>query len=554
MSGSEEQASEQHGLISALRSLIIAGMMACVVMSLVGLVQRIVPYWPGGYLALLAFVVCLEGIVTERLVKEHSLGVGAKTEFRVAEWVIIMIIVRLVLSLLGGWSSLAYDASRWLANPTAIFDAAYITTGIVLLLVWQTSISLVNDLLLLETSPADDPAPPITSAEYWIWIGRPKNRVDTQAAMGRLSRTFSWGGVLLLLFAGLARLDIELVTRLAHPSTPGIVLNALVYFLLGLAFLGQARYATLRSQWRGEGIDIAPQVGRRWAVLGITFVSAVAVAVTVLPTGYSADLLQALYVGATGIINPVIHFLMWILSAILFVVTLILQLFSGDDVVPQPPAAPSPRPPPPETLPPAVEGLAWLELLRTLLFWGVLAWIVGYSFYRYFQQRSDLWATLKQIRLLRWLVDLWRTLLRGSRHAAKRAREGLSAALKWVRPRLAAPDRPWRFVSLRSLTKRQLVRYFYLSTLRRAAEVGWRRKPSQTPYEYQGTLEEKALESEEDVAVLTQAFVEARYDVRDFSAEEASVVKRVWQRMKALLRQARRDRDKTGSLDQTDTD
>ncbi|MFH1929324.1 MAG: DUF4129 domain-containing protein [Chloroflexota bacterium] len=562
MSGSETRTGEgpplvdppQLGtnLVGTIRSLLIAGMMACVVVSLVGVVQRVAPYWPGQYLALLAFVVCLEGIATERLLKGYSLGSGTRLQVRVVEWVLILVVLRLVLSLLGGWASLAGDVSRWLADPGAIFDAAYLTTALILLIVWQTSISLANDLLLLETSAYVEPAPPTTSDRFWIWITRPKDRADTQAAMRHLSSVFSGGGVLLLIFTGLAHLDLQLLVRLEHPSTSGIVLTALVYFILGLALLSQAQFSSLHYQWQFDGIEVSPRIAPRWAVLGIASVAAVALVALLLPTGYSVGLLQALYVALIGIFDVVVRFLMGILSAILLVLTYILQFFFGSDVAPQAPSIPSPPPRLPEPAPTTAEGVAWLDLLRTAFFWVLLVWIVGYSFYQYFRQRSDLWSKLKGVGLLTWFVGLWRAFFQGSRQVVAKAREGLRAAIKWIGPRIAPSLLRKRFLSLRSLTKRELVRYFYLSTVRRAGEVGWRRKLSQTPYEYQEALAEEAPASEVDVAVLTQAFVEARYDVREFSPEETHVVKQAWQRVRTLLRRARRDRDKSGSSDQSE--
>ncbi len=545
MSGSETAANQKDQLVLAIRSLLIAGMMACVIVSLVGLVRRIVPYWPGQYLIPLAFFTCLEGIATERLLQGHSFRLGGKIKLRVAEWVIIMVALRLILSLLGGWTNLVHDASRWLANPAAIFDLAFLATGLILLAVWQTSIFLARDLLILETSPADDPAPAITSDEYWIWITRPRNRPDTQAATRHLSSTFLWGGVLLLLFSGLAHLDLQLLVRLEHASTPGIILNALVYFLLGLALLSQAHFAALHSQWLGEEIEVGPRIGPRWAVLGLASVSAVALVAILLPTNYSAGLLQALHVGATRIFTPILRVLMWLLSAVLLVLAYILRFLFGSDVAPRPPSAPPRLSLPQEVPAPGGGGLAWFELLRTLVFWVVLAWIVGYSSYQYFRQRSDLWSKLKRVPLLGWLTDLWKALFHGSRHLVARAREGLRAALELISSRVTVPDLPWRFISLRSLTKRELVRYFYLSTVRRAGQAGRPRGPSQTPYEYQEALEKHVPSSEADVALLTQAFVEARYDVREFSPEEANVVKQAWQRVKALLREAKKDRDGT---------
>jgi len=530
-------------LVGTIRSLLIAGMMACVVVSLVGVVQRVAPYWPGQYLALLAFFVCLEGISTERLLKGHSLGSGIRLQVRVVEWVLILVVLRLVLSLLGGWASLAGDVSRWLADPGAIFDVAYLITALILLIVWQTSISLANDLLLLETSAYVEPAPPTTSDRFWIWITRPKDRADTQAAIRHLGTVFSGGGVLLLICTGLAHLDLQLLVRLEHPSTSGVVLTALLYFVLGLALLSQAQFSSLHYQWQFDEIEVSPRIASRWAVLAIASVAAVALVALLLPTGYSVGILQALYVAVVGIFNVVVRFLMGILSTILLVLSYILGFLFGSEVAPESPSTPSPPPRLPEPVPSATEGVAWLELLRTAFFWVLLVWIVGYSFYHYFRQRSDLWSKLKGIGLLTWFVGLWRAFFQGSRQVVARARQGLRAAMKRIGPRIAPMSLRKRFLSLRSLTKRELVRYFYLSTVRRAGEVGWQRKPAQTPYEYQEALAEEAPASEVDVVALTQAFVEARYDVREFSPEEAHVVKQAWQRVRAVLRRAKRGRE-----------
>jgi len=537
MSGSEEDGSRGQGVVMTIRSLIIAGMMACVVMSLVGLLRRIAPHWPGEYLALLTFFVCLEGMATERQLRERSTDPTSKLKARLAEGVIILIVLRVVLSLLSGWTNLLRDMYRWLGDPLTIFDPGYLLTSLILLLVWLSAIALARDLSLLESSPTRVSAPPITSSEYWIWITRPRGGADSQAAIQHLNAAFLQGGILLLLFAGLSRIDIKLATHLAHPSTPGIILNALIYFILGLALLSQAHFAILRSRWDEEGLEVVPGIGQRWAILALASVSVVGLVALLLPTNYSAGILETLYTAAWWIVSPIARALLWIASWLLVILGSILQFIFGNSAVPGTPRKP---PPPPEMQPPVSGGLGWIELLRTLLFWALLMGIVGYSFYHYFRARGGLWSKLKRIRLMSWLVGLWRALLRGGRRAAALARVGLDATLKRLRPSVSPPSPPWRFISLRSLSKRELVRYFYLSIVRRAGQIGWRRRPSQTPYEYQEVLEERAAEASGDVAALTQAFVESRYSMRDFSPEEAGAVKQAWRRVRAFLRQAAR--------------
>jgi hypothetical protein len=80
-----------------------------------------------------------------------------------------------------------------------------------------------------------------------------------------------------------------------------------------------------------------------------------------------------------------------------------------------------------------------------------------------------------------------------------------------------------------------LVRYFYLSTERRAAQAGQPRGTAQTPYEYQAELDRRFPELEPDLEGLTEAFVGARYSRRSVEKEEAAAAKTLWQRIKAVL-------------------
>jgi hypothetical protein len=87
-----------------------------------------------------------------------------------------------------------------------------------------------------------------------------------------------------------------------------------------------------------------------------------------------------------------------------------------------------------------------------------------------------------------------------------------------------------------------LVRYFYLSAARRAAQAGGARSPGQTPYEYQAALDRRFPDLEPDLAGLTDAFVQARYSLDQIERAEAEAVKPLWQRIKAALRRWRAQR------------
>ncbi|MBC7237421.1 MAG: DUF4129 domain-containing protein, partial [Chloroflexi bacterium] len=140
-------------------------------------------------------------------------------------------------------------------------------------------------------------------------------------------------------------------------------------------------------------------------------------------------------------------------------------------------------------------------------------------------------------RFLRWIRSFWKRLSRSAREASRRLQQR-------VRQRLAArtagaPSRRG-FLSLRQLSPRERVRYFYLSMVHHSAREGLGRRASQTPIEYEQVLIREIPEIAEEIHVLTQHFVEARYTEHDVSRERAYQARSVWQQIKRLLALRRR--------------
>jgi hypothetical protein len=79
--------------------------------------------------------------------------------------------------------------------------------------------------------------------------------------------------------------------------------------------------------------------------------------------------------------------------------------------------------------------------------------------------------------------------------------------------------------------------------IRRGAEQGLQRKPSQTPSEYAVPLEQAIPAAREDIHSITTAFVTARYSRHDVNIKEADFIKRIWERIRrALQRRARSEK------------
>jgi hypothetical protein len=96
---------------------------------------------------------------------------------------------------------------------------------------------------------------------------------------------------------------------------------------------------------------------------------------------------------------------------------------------------------------------------------------------------------------------------------------------------LPRPD----LIRLRSLDPRRQIYFFYLAMVRRGAEQGLTRKPSQTPSEYAAALGRALPESGEDIESITEAFVQARYSRRHVDSNMIERVKATWGRIRRAL-------------------
>jgi hypothetical protein len=92
---------------------------------------------------------------------------------------------------------------------------------------------------------------------------------------------------------------------------------------------------------------------------------------------------------------------------------------------------------------------------------------------------------------------------------------------------------------LNSLSPRERIWYFYLSTVKRAAEKGVVRGKAETPLEFSADLKAEWPEAEEDLDALTDAFLAARYSRREPGEEDVNPVKKRWRQVKSSLRRRR---------------
>jgi hypothetical protein len=517
-----------------LRPVLVAAMLVCLIAPLTRLFEVLFSGWDGTYFLVFGFFAGLEGILSERVLQKQRITGWGYLGSRAAEALVLVILMKLASYTTLGLDQLWADALRWQTDPGSFFDGMMVYISLVFLPMWLGSLYVARSLRELDVmGEKSKPPEDKTSIQYYLWLISPKPARSRQEELERLASFFVWGGAVLLLVSAVIHQFVF--------SVQTLVLPILLYFALGVALLSQGHFSVLHAGWAMERVPIQSNIARRWLLWGLVFLVGVASVALLLPASYAAGPIRALLSLFGSILGFVFEVLFFVFSLIIYLLALLLSTIFPSMREPIRPTAPGTPAAPAGPMWSSGEG-GWLEMTLTALFWILILSIVGYAFYRFVRDRLGPWAESEQAegtwwgRLLGWLQSLWRWF--------QDWRRGVQAQLRQRRiPRVREPSvslSPFRFISLRRLSPRQLVRYFYLSTERRAAQAGQPRGTAQTPYEYQAELDRSFPELEPDLEGLTAAFVGARYSRQSVQEDEAAAVKSLWQRIKAALLRRRR--------------
>ncbi|MBN1401523.1 MAG: DUF4129 domain-containing protein [Anaerolineae bacterium] len=530
----------QMAIEEVARPLAVAAMLTCIGVSISQLMRLFSPAWPGTVFAGLIFLISLESIHADRFIARARLEGKDKFRFRFVEWVVMLLLVRFAVYLEYGPAQLLQDLTSWSTDMGAFFDIGFIAKAFLIAAAWALALMLSRILQELEASPLEKP-PSVTDPDYYLRSTMPHHgRVDRQARLNRIVSIFFAGGVLVLLLAGMVRVDVQELVRLQHARTSGVILNVLLYFVLGFLLISQARYTILKANWELQDIPILDRLGRRWLVWVILFLVGIGIVSALLPVGYSVGVLDAVGTVVRWIIYVLVQIAFFALFVISYLIGLLLSLFTGRTATSPSMQAPM-APPQPAATPSG--GNPWWELVRSLIFWTVLLGIIGYSVFHFLAFRLGLLQSVKLRRIWEWLTRFWFGMRRATRRAADDLRRRLAERL--ASRRMQAARARWRYLSLRKLSPRDRIRYFYLSVLYRSAQQGLGRPPAATPLEYEDVLADELSDVADQVEDLTEAFIEARYSAHDLDSQDSSRVQQVWRQVRRALTVHRRRRSES---------
>ena len=326
------QLDRQQWVSQWLRPLIVITMIMCLNLSLVSLVRAFNPAWSGNTLLAGMLLTTLEALYSRRILisQHHHQDLFYLARYHLVEWGMLIMALKLI---------------QLLSYPTQLLRE--------LQLVWQEPAEAINfEFSMMLT----------LGLLAWVITRQTLSNFDnlqdpneSGLAMEELSQNFFLGGALILLISGLTQLLLvwqlnyatiqAQIFNLKRPHVEGIILNVLVYFILGLVLLSQVNLTRLLIRWQRQEIEVAPQLISQWIKYSFAFLSVLALFAFMLPTNYTLGFLAS----AGRVIAFILAIINFILELLLFLITLpILWLLhqllgtalNADTPMPTPPPSP----------------------------------------------------------------------------------------------------------------------------------------------------------------------------------------------------------------------
>ncbi len=434
--------------------LLVSLMFTCAALTLVSLVNRVLPDWQPWYLVILAFFAALDRLYTHRRTSKMPLFSREWAITAGGQWLFIIALVKIVVGLSHGWAAFLAEIPLWRSDLSVnFFNPEFLFILIVILLIRLLSGAFAE---LLEELGLD---------QAILLNDVPALQMEKPPARERLlSIIFSLGSVLVV-FTALFRVDLrgifENSSRLVFADLPALAGgggSTLAYFMLALALLSQSQFMDLHTRWSLQRIPVQRLMAGRWALYSLAFLSLLAAIVSLLPTSYSLGLLATLGYLLDFLWRAVFYIIQAILSLFALLVSLPFLLFGRKPPVEVPTAAPQA----PESLPATVNAaapVAWLEVAKSLAFWTVLVALLAFAVIQYLRQHEEIIQALRRMPGGSLLAKIWGWL----RGMFASARSGIAKIAQTGRERLRARRASSKdlfgagFLNLRRLDPRQKV-------------------------------------------------------------------------------------------------
>ena len=497
----------------------------------------VVPEWDVRPIVPVAIFVSLAAVLYTR-----RLG---RSDVRPKEWLAVLLPPLFALRFapyLLGTGDLIDDVGWWVSDARSFFTASYVAGALLVTLAWVAALMGARDLNGLRLQAGEVARE--RAARTYRFDDDGWKAVDHAEPMRRLAGRVLWAGALLVFLAALGTIGVEQILSVealiqivtfSRPSTSLALANVIVYFAVGLLLIAEGQFVLQQTRWRLEHLAPPTGLASRWLTQSAFGVIAVILLALALPSDYALTVSQMLglaFEGAMMLINIALGAFMLILAII---TSPLRALFPpGEETAP----TPQMRPPLVDSAPPG-DPIPWLGLAQSLIFWVVALGIVVYCLVIIGRRLPPLGSAGGVlgglVGVLRAFVAALAMVGRLGRRAASAVAASVTAAIVGRRSVPARPRR-LRWVPLSRLSPAEIVEFYYLAVLERAARAGLPRRIGETAAEYGRRLPGQLPEVEPDLSALTTSFEEIRYGRRSVDVDLVAAVKARWQRLKLLFR------------------
>jgi hypothetical protein len=486
-------------------------------------------------------IVAIESALTSRWLNKPGRSLSA-IKIHGAELIIFVVLLRFYTWLITSSFPDRSDFYEILRHPEAILDPFFVLASFLTLLILLRTSGLTDLFSRLSLDRSELARRKRSSRSDSLGDEYAPPLVDRQSLLQRYYREWAVGGAILILCAGISTFDLvqmessdsgihSLRSLSKIGLQPGMLIALLVYFLGGFLLASEGRLAMLSARWTYEGVEIEKRIFDSWRRYSLILLFLIAFSAMFIPISSTVDV-SGVFQAIGWIALLLISLFVFVLSALYYLLSLgFLRPTSGepispldlDDIVPDIPQLNSP---PSNIIEILLGSAVWIIILAAI----VLAVI-------YLVRNRDIrlrrgsfahwWRRFKG-----WLRNQWRRLFKQIQLVGD---EILSTLTAVNRPTVTTPF-VWPLIRLRSLSPRDRIRYYYLSTVKRARDRGVERLEGETPSEYLSDLKENWPGVSKEAGELTEAFIKARYSGQSIAEADVETVKPYWKRLRDTIR------------------
>src|SRR5512140_1129992 len=200
--------------------VVMLGMLICLASVSIGFMQWLVPTWNSTGMLLVCTLAAIEAIASNRLIKQLNTVQHQLAFYRVTEWAIIVLLLKMYLELSLGTASFNANFNLWLVNfPENIFNGRFFTALVPVAVTWATSNFFDGDLTQLGNFEAEIQEEGVRS---------------TITVRNLILRRFLNVGLFLVIFAGIPPQTIMIGPK---PAASDVIPAVVIYFILGIVLL-----------------------------------------------------------------------------------------------------------------------------------------------------------------------------------------------------------------------------------------------------------------------------------------------------------------------------